>query len=102
MTTTTKKDLDMHNPPHPGGVLLRLYLEPLGLTITETARRLGISRKHLSLLVNERAGFSPEMALRVGMATNTTAESWLNMQTAYDLWQAKRRTKGVKVRKLAA
>jgi addiction module HigA family antidote len=75
MTITTNKDLDMHNPPHTGGVLLRLYLEPLGLTITETARRLGICRKRLSLLVNERAGFSPEMALRVGMATNTTAES---------------------------
>ena len=92
----------MHNPPHPGGVLSRLYLEPLGLTVTEAARRLGISRKHLSLLVNERAGFSPEMAVRVGMATNTTPESWLGMQTAYDLWLTKRRTKGVKVRKLAA
>lgn len=92
----------MHNPPHPGGVLRRLYMEPLGLTVTEVAKRLCVSRKQLSLLVNERAGFSPEMAVRVAMATNTTAESWVNMQAAYDLWRAKRRTKGVKIQKLAA
>ncbi len=92
----------MHNPPHPGGVFRRLYLEPLGLTVTETARRLGVSRKQLSLLINERAGFSSDMAVRISMATNTTPESWVNMQATYDLYQAKRRTKGVKVRKLAA
>jgi len=102
MKTTTEKGFAMHKPPHPGGVLRRLYMEPLGLTVTEVAKRLGVSRKQLSLLVNERAGFSPEMAVRVAMATNTTAESWVNMQAAYDLWQAKRRTKGVKIQKLAA
>lgn len=102
MKTTTEKGFAMHNPPHPGGVLRRLYMEPLGLTVTEVAKRLGVSRKQLSLLVNERAGFSPEMAVRVAMATNTTAESWVNMQAAYDLWRAKRRTKGVKIQKLAA
>lgn len=92
----------MHNPPHPGGVLRRLYMEPLGLTVTEVAKRLGVSRKQLSLLLNERAGFSPEMAVRVAMATNTTPESWASMQAAYDLAQAKRRVKHIKVRKLAA
>lgn len=92
----------MHNPPHAGGVFRRLYMEPLGLTVTEVAKRLGVSRKQLSLLVNERAGFSSEMAVRVAMATNTTPESWVSMQAAYDLWQTKRRTKGVKVQKLAA
>lgn len=102
MKTTTEKGLAMHNPPHPGGVFRRLYMEPLGLTVTEVAKRLRVSRKQLSLLVNERAGFSPEMAVRVSMATNTTAESWVSMQAAYDLWQAKRRTKGVRVQKLAA
>lgn len=102
MKTTTEKGFAMHNPPHPGGVFRRLYMEPLGLTVTEVARRLGVSRKQLSLLVNERAGFSSEMAVRVAMATNTTPESWVSMQAAYDLWQTKRRTKGVKVQKLAA
>jgi addiction module HigA family antidote len=102
MKITTEKRLAMHNPPHPGGVFRRLYMEPLELTVTEVAKRLGVSRKQLSLLVNERAGFSPDMALRVGIATNTTPESWAGMQAAYDLWQAKRRTKGVKVQKLAA
>ncbi len=92
----------MHNSPRPGGVFRRLYMEPLGLTVTEVAKRLGVSRKQLSLLVNERAGFSPEMAVRVAMATNTTPESWVGMQAAYDLWQTRRRTKGVKVQKLAA
>lgn len=77
-------------------------MEPLGLTVTEAAKRLGVSRQQLSLLINERAGFSPEMAVRVGIATNTTPESWASMQAAFDLWQARRRTKGVKVQKLAA
>ena len=93
---------EMHNPPHPGGVLRRLYVEPLELTVTEAARRLGVSRKQLSLLLNERAGFSPEMAVRVGLATNTSPESWSSMQSAYDLWQTRRRTRGLKVKKLAA
>ena len=97
-----KRELEMHNPPHPGGVLRRLYLEPLKLTVTDAAGRLGVSRKQLSQLVNERAGFSPEMALRVAMATNTTAESWIGMQSAYDLWKVGRRRRGIKVRKLAA
>ncbi len=102
MRTTTEKGFTMHNPPHPGGVFRRLYMEPLGLTVTEAAKRLGVSRKQLSLLINERAGFSPDMAVRVGIATNTTPESWAGMQATYDLWQARRRTKGIKVQKLAA
>lgn len=102
MKTTTEKTFVMHNPPHPGAVFRRLYLEPLELTVTEVAKRLGVSRKQLSMLINERAGFSPEMAVRVAMATGTTPESWVGMQAAYDLWQAVRRTKGVKVQKLAA
>ena len=88
-TTTVEKSLEMHNPPHPGGVFLRLYMEPLGLTVTAAAKRLGVSRKTLSLITNEHAGVSPEMALRISMATTTTPESWVGMQAAYDLWQAK-------------
>jgi len=101
-TTTAVKSLGMHNPPHPGGVFLRLYMEPLGLTVTAAAKRLGVSRKTLSLITNEHAGISPEMALRIGMATSTTPESWVGMQAAYDLWQAKQQKRKLRVQKLAA
>ena len=79
----------MHKPAHPGEVLKELYLEPLGLTVTETARKLGVSRKTLSQLVNAHAGVSPEMALRLAKAFDTTPHSWLNMQKNYDLWRAR-------------
>lgn len=100
--TSAGTGLEMHDPPHPGEVLRGLYLEPLGLTVTETARRLGVTRKTLSELVNGRAGVSPEMALRIGAATKTTPESWLNMQTYYDLWQTKKTRKTLKVQRLDA
>jgi antitoxin HigA-1 len=92
----------MHNPPHPGQVLKMLCLEPLKLTVTETAKALGISRKTLSAILNGRAGISPEMAVRLSMAFGTSAESWLNQQTQYDLWRAERQRKRFRVRKLAA
>jgi addiction module HigA family antidote len=92
----------MHNPPHPGQVLKMLCLEPLKLSVTETAKALGISRKTLSAILNGRAGISPEMAVRLSMAFGTSAESWLNQQTQYDLWRAERRRKQFRVRKLAA
>lgn len=78
----------MHNPPHPGEVIKELCLEPLGLTITDAAKGLGISRKTLSSILNGKAGISPEMAVRLSIAFNTSSESWLNQQTQYDLWQA--------------
>jgi addiction module HigA family antidote len=78
-------------PTHPGEVLYEDVMKPLGLTVTGAARQLGVSRKTLSELVNRRAGMSAEMALRVAKATNTTAESWLNMQLKLDLWEARRR-----------
>jgi antitoxin HigA-1 len=92
----------MHNPPHPGQVLKMLCLEPLKLSVTETAKALGISRKTLSAILNGRAGISPEMAVRLSMAFGTSAESWLNQQTQYDLWRAERQRKRFRVRKLAA
>lgn len=101
-TITAEKHLEMHNPPHPGGVFLRLYMEPLGLTVTTAAKRLGVSRKTLSLIINKHAGISPEMALRISMATGTTPESWVGMQAAYDLWQAKQQKRKLRVQKLAA
>jgi addiction module HigA family antidote len=79
----------MHNPAHPGEVLKELYLEPLGLSVTEAAAKLGVARKTLSQLVNAHAGVSPEMALRLAKAFGTTPDSWLTMQTNYDLWQAR-------------
>ena len=92
----------MHNPPHPGEVLKTLCLEPLKLSVTETARALGVSRKTVSAILNGRTGISPEMAVRLSMAFGTSAESWLNQQTQYDLWHAERRRKKFRVRKLAA
>ena len=75
-------------PTHPGEVLLEDVIKPLGLTVTEAAKNLGVSRKTLSELVNQKASLSPEMALRVAKATNTSPESWLNMQTKLNLWNA--------------
>ena len=73
--------MKMHNPPHPGEVLRELCLEPLGLSVSEAAKALGISRKTLSGILNGRAGISPEMAVRLSIAFDTSAESWLNQQT---------------------
>jgi addiction module HigA family antidote len=92
----------MHNPPHPGEIIRELCIEPLDLSITEAAEGLGVSRKTLSAILNGRAGISPEMALRLSMAFNTTPESWLNQQAQYDLWQAKQENKRMKVKKLYA
>ena len=75
-------------PTHPGEVLLEDVIKPLGLTVTEAAKNLGVSRKTLSELVNQKAALSPQMALRIAKATNTSPESWLNMQTKLDLWNA--------------
>ena len=92
----------MHNPPHPGEVLRELCLEPLGLSVSEAAKALGVSRKTLSAILNGRAGISPEMAVRLSIAFDTSAESWLNQQTQYDLWLAEKRRKSLRVEKLAA
>ncbi len=94
--------LQMHNPPHPGEIIRDLCLEPLGLSVTEAAEGLGVSRKTLSAILNGHAGISPEMALRLSMAFDTTPESWLNQQTQYDLWVARKATKKLRVKKLSA
>ncbi len=94
--------MQMHNPPHPGEVLRALCLEPLGLTVTAAARALGVSRKTLSSIVNGRAGVSPEMAIRLSLAFDTSAESWLNQQLQYDLWRAERKRKKLRVARLSA
>ena len=90
----------MHQPPHPGEVLRELCLEPLGLSVTEAAAGLGVSRKTLSAILNGRAGISAEMAIRLSIAFDTTPESWLNQQSQYDLWVAGQNTEGLQVRRL--
>jgi addiction module HigA family antidote len=92
----------MHNPPHPGEVLKALCLEPLELTVTEAARSLGVSRKTLSAILNGRAGISPEMAVRLSIAFDTSSESWLNQQVQYDLWYAEKKRKQLHVTRLTA
>jgi addiction module HigA family antidote len=94
--------MKMHNPPHPGEVLRQLCLEPLSLTVTDAARSLGVSRKSLSGILNGRAGISPQMAVRLSIAFDTSAESWLNQQLQYDLWQAEKGRKSLRVTRLIA
>ncbi len=92
----------MHNPPHPGEVIRGLCLEPLELSVTEAAEGLGVSRKTLSAILNGHAGISPEMALRLSIAFETSPESWLNQQIQYDLWAAKKAKKKLRVKRLCA
>ncbi|AFY31885.1 HigA family addiction module antitoxin [Calothrix sp. PCC 7507] len=75
-------------PRHPGALIKRQYLEPLEMSITQLAEILGVSRKTISEIVNERAGVTAIMALRLGKAFQTSPELWLNLQLKYDLWNA--------------
>ena len=88
----------MHNPPHPGEIIRELCLEPLGLSVTAAAKALRVSRKTLSELLNGHSGVSPEMALRLAKAFDTTPESWLTQQMLYDLWKAKTSSKKIVVK----
>ena len=80
--------MNTRKPTHPGNVFLEDVMKPLNLNVTETAKMLGVSRKALSEFVNEKSSLSPEMALRIAKATNTSAESWMNMQLKLTLWNA--------------
>ena len=90
----------MHNPPHPGLIIKELCLEPLGITVTDAAKALGVSRKTLSSIINGKAGISPEMAVRLSIAFNTSSESWMNQQSQYDLWQAEQHRNELQVSKI--
>jgi len=92
----------MHNPPHPGEIIKELCLEPLGISVTAAAEGLGVSRKTLSAILNGRAGISPEMAVRLSIAFDTSSESWLNQQSQYDLWRAERNRDSLQVNRLSA
>lgn len=94
--------MKMHHPPHPGEVLRELCLKPLGLTVTDAARALAVSRKTLSAILNGRAGISPDMAVRLSLAFDTSAESWMNQQVQYDLWHAGRNASNLGVTRLSA
>ena len=93
--------MPMKNPPHPGGFVLRQCIEPLGLSITEAAASLGVTRTTLSELVNEKRGISPEMAVRLSKVFGSSAESWMTQQALYDLAQVRREEIRVKRLQLA-
>ena len=90
----------MKNPPHPGATVLHDCIMPLGLSITDAAAALGVSRNSLSELINARRGISPEMAVRLSKAFGASAESWLTQQINYDL--ARISAEKIKVKRLAA
>ena len=94
--------MKMHNPPHPGEVLRELCIEPLNLSITEIAEALGVSHEALSAVLSGKGSISPEMAIRLSKAFGTSAESWLNQQMQYDLWQAEKIVGDVKIKRLFA
>lgn len=88
----------MHNPPHPGKMIKRTLLEGSNLSVTEAAKALGVGRITLSRLVNGHVGISAEMAVRLSIALNTSSAMWINMQAMYDLWQAEKKRKKLKVK----
>jgi addiction module HigA family antidote len=90
-TITKPQRLRQHNPPHPGEVLFGLWMEPLGLSVTELAGALGVTRKTVSKIVNCNGAITPEMAMRLEIAFGASAESWLGHQAAFDLWQVEQR-----------
>ena len=95
-------EIGKRKPVHPGEVLREDVITPLGLTVTEAAKCLGITRKTLSTLLNCKASLSPEMAVRIGKATKTSPESWLYMQAKLDIWTASKKSPKVKELKAVA
>jgi addiction module HigA family antidote len=93
--------MPMKTPPHPGLSVRHDCLEPLGLSVTDTARRLGVSRKQLSDVLNGHSGISPEMAIRLDKAFGGGADTWFRLQAAYDLAQAMKKADAIKVRRIA-
>ena len=94
--------MPMSDPPHPGEIVKSECLEPLGLTVTRAAQGLGVTRQTLSDLVNGRIGVSVDMAIRLSQAFGSSPETWLGMQTAYDLWQARNRAEEIEVERFVA
>ena len=90
----------MHNPPHPGEFIQATYMEPFNLSCRYLAEQLDVAASTLNRVVKMQSGISPEMALRLSKSLGRSAESWLAMQDAYDLWQAKKRIKLGSVHKI--
>src|SRR5579863_2674370 len=83
----------MHNPPHPGIIVKRMLIDGARLSVTDAAKALRVGRVTLSKLFNKKSGISPEMAVRLSLALNTSSEMWINMQSMYDLSQAEKKRK---------
>ncbi len=90
----------MHNPPHPGEFIRATYMEPFGLSCRSLANKLDVSPSTLNRVLKRQSGVSPEMALRLSKALGRSPESWLSMQNAFDLWNAKKSIKLSNVRKI--
>jgi len=93
--------MTMHNPPHPGEFIQATYMEPFDLSCRYLASQLNVAASTLSRVLKTQSGVSPEMALRLSKALGRSPESWLAMQDAYDLWQAKKRVKLSSVKKIS-
>jgi addiction module HigA family antidote len=91
----------MHSPAHPGDILKEMHMEPLGVTVTQAADALGVSRKHVSAIVNGHAPVTPDMAVRLAGVFGTDPEIWINLQAQYDLWTVSQQARP-KVKRLAA
>jgi addiction module HigA family antidote len=91
--------MPMKNPAHPGRIVRSACLEPLGLSVTDGAKVLGVSRQTLTKIVNGRSGISAEMAIRLAKAFGSTAETWLRMQASFDLAQARKTEGKIKVQR---
>jgi len=94
--------MEMYDPPHPGETIREDCLKALGLTVTEAAKGLGVTRKTLSSILNGHSGITAEMAMRLSKAFGSSPEHWLQMQLAYDLWQAKRHGRKLRVKQFFA
>ncbi|HEY3851189.1 MAG TPA: HigA family addiction module antitoxin [Steroidobacteraceae bacterium] len=91
MATITKAVPTMYSPSHPGEILLEMYLKPMKVTITEAADALGVSRKHVSAIINGRVPVTPDMAMRLAAVFGTEAALWVNLQAQHDLWVVSRK-----------
>jgi antitoxin HigA-1 len=96
----SKERIQMFEPPHVGQLIKEEFLEPNKISISKFAKSLGVNRAYVSKIINEQAGVSPAMALRLAKVLNTSVSLWLNMQQQHDLWQAKKNTDLTKVKVL--
>lgn len=87
MKTTIEANQPMHAPSHPGEVLQAMYLDPMGVTITQAAEALGVSRKHVSAIVNGSVPLTPDMASRLAVVFGPDVQFWINLQAQYDVWE---------------